>query len=170
MRPALIAFGLLLSACVEEPAPEPAPEPTPAEPEGQRLGVPPALLARAREEASGLSHLTPALQARALEGRIPAAQPGYGALRRDPAAHAEARVALEGRVGLARPAGEHLWIVALMLRRDGERWVDPIYVLSVVPPPDEGAVARAYGWVVGERTIGRHALPLVLAYALVPAA
>ena len=31
-----------------------------------------------------------------------------------------------------------------------------------------GALVRVHGWVVGERTIGRHALPLVLAYAVEP--
>jgi hypothetical protein len=66
-----------------------------------------------------------------------------------------------------RSAGPRLWILALHTRRDGERWRDPLYVLSVVPPrlpPDGGATARIDGWVVGERTIGRHALPLIVAY------
>lgn len=70
-------------------------------------------------------------------------------------------------MGLVRSAGPRLWIMALHTRRDGNAWRDPLYVLSVVPPgvpPDGGATARVDGWVVGERTIGRHPLPLMVAY------
>jgi hypothetical protein len=96
----------------------------------------------------------------------------YAELRAHADAHANERVSYEGNVGLARPAGDHLWIVALQTRRDGERWTDPLYVLSVVHPgvpPAGGVRARVDGWVVGERTIGSHALPLVVAFAIEPA-
>ncbi|HBQ10596.1 MAG TPA: hypothetical protein DEF51_05180 [Myxococcales bacterium] len=171
-----LCLTLLLVACAEEPAPD-APTSAaseserPSDEQGQRLGVPPAQLARARREASGLSHLSPALRRQALAGQDADDQPSYVALRRDADAHADASVHLRGRVGLVRPAGGHLWILALMLRREDAGWRDPLYVLSVVEPdapPEGGALVRVHGWVVGERTIGRHALPLVLAYAVEP--
>jgi hypothetical protein len=64
-----------------------------------------------------------------------------------------------------RPAGENLWILALRTRSEGRAWRDPLYVLSVVRPGLEaGASARIDGFVAGERTIGRHALPLIVAF------
>ena len=174
--PILAGLIALSSACDEPPAPPPeAPAegaPAPAPPgreEGQRLGVPPEQIRRAREEAAGLARLPEALRRQALEGR--AESPTYRALRADPDAHAHEAARFEGRVGLARGAGPGLWILALHTRREGERWIDPLYVLSVVEPgvpPDGGVEATVYGWVVGERRIGRHALPLIVAYAVEP--
>jgi len=59
--------------------------------------------------------------------------------------------------------------MALQTRRDGARWRDPLYVLSVVAPPANIGRARIDGFVVGRRTIGRHALPLIVAFHIEPA-
>lgn len=178
MRALLFAGLLLVLGCTEERATsEAAPEAeVPAEPEaeprdeeGVRLGVPAQTIHRARREALGLERMPESLRRQAIERGRERGSPSYAELRRDPSAHENARVSYEGEVGLARPAGERLWILALRTRQDGERWIDPLYVLSVVPPevPEHGR-ARVDGWVVGERTIGRHALPLVVAFAIEP--
>jgi hypothetical protein len=139
-------------------------EAAPAE-EGVRLGVPSETIHRARLEARGLDRMSEGLRAQALERGRARESPSYAELRAGAEAHRDARVSFEGRVGLVRPAGPGLFIMALSTRRDGERWRDPLYVLSVVPPEiPEGATARIDGWVAGERTIGRHALPLVVAF------
>lgn len=166
--PLLMALGL--AGCAEEPpAPPVVPQEAPRE-EPVRLGVPPETIHRARLEARGLERLSESLRAQALERGRAREEPSYAALRADADAHRDARVSLEGRVGLVRPAGPGLFIMALSTRREGERWRDPLYVLSVVLPPiPEGATARIDGWVVGERTIGRHALPLVVAFHVAPA-
>ncbi len=127
------------------------------------LGVPPEAIHRARLEARGLGRVPESLRAQVLERARETIE--YAELRAHPDAHANERVSYEGNVGLARPAGDRLWIVALQTRADGERWTDPLYVLSVVPPPQIGR-ARIDGWVVGERTIGQHALPLIVAFAV----
>ncbi|HJL16699.1 MAG TPA: hypothetical protein RMH99_13635 [Sandaracinaceae bacterium LLY-WYZ-13_1] len=140
--------------------PEGAGEPT-------RLNVPPRTIHRARREAAGLYRMPSGLRGQVLGQRRAEHETTYTALRADPDAHADEGVSFEGRVGLVRSAGPRLWVMALHTRREGARWTDPLYVLSVVPPqlpPDGGAEARVHGWVVGERTIGRHALPLLVAY------
>ena len=168
-----LAFG-----CAEEPAPAERTEveaevereterPSEEEGEATRLHVPSRLIHRARREASGLSRMPESLRAQTLADRHEEATLSYADLRAEPDGHEERSVSFEGHVGLVRPAGPRLWILALQTRREGERWVDPLYVLSVIPPdlpPDGGASARVVGWVVGERTIGRNALPLILAY------
>lgn len=170
---------LLVAGCHGEPDPPSEPRreapveapveapPPPEDREAVRLGVPPELLHRAREEAAGLERLPASLRQQAIERGRERGSPPYDGLRREIAAHENARVSYEGHVGLVRPAGTGLWILALQTRRDGERWLDPLYVLSVVPPGlprDGGATARIDGWVVGERTIGRNALPLIVAF------
>jgi len=132
-----------------------------------RLHVPPRSIHRARREAAGLARMPETIRRQTLDGRRAEDQPNYDAIRLDAASHEHASVSFEGRVGFVRPAGPDLWILPLFTRQDGERWVDPLYVLSVVPPdvpPEGGAVARVDGWVVGDRTIGQNTLPLVLAY------
>lgn len=177
MRLAWIAASLIaLAGCAEERADEPAAraEAAPREPDDAvHLGAPADLIHRARLEARGLERMPEALRARALaHGRERGTVP-YAELRAHADAHASERVSYEGDVGLARSAGERLWILALRTRRDGERWIDPLYVLSVVPPhvpPVGGVRARIDGWVAGERTIGHHALPLVVAFHVEPLA
>ncbi|HEY8431903.1 MAG TPA: hypothetical protein VIL20_26180 [Sandaracinaceae bacterium] len=170
-----IALALALAGCAEDaqPAPEGVPQhearyaDAPVEAEGVRLGVPPRAIHRARREAEGLARMPESLRRRALERGRERGSPSYAELRRDPSAYEDARVSYEGDVGLVRPAGERLWILALRTRREGDRWTDPLYVLSVVPPGvPERTRARIDGWVVGERTIGRHTLPLVVAFAI----
>lgn len=170
----LVALAIVASGCADDPAPDPPPpearaqqpDEDPAD-ESLRLHVPPRLIHRARREAVGLLRLPDALRAQTLADRRAEQTLDYRTLRAAPDAHEEASVSFEGHVGLVRSAGPRLWILALMTRSDGDRWVDPLYVLSVVPPElptDGGAVARVDGWVVGERTIGQHTLPLVVAY------
>jgi hypothetical protein len=166
---------LLVLGCAQEPVAEPAPEPTPevrveAPPEDAvRLGVPAETIHRARLEARGLARLSASLRGQALESGRTRSSPTYAELRADADAHHDARVSFDGRVGLVRPAGPGLFIIALSTRQDGARWRDPLYVLSVVPPEvPEGGLARVDGWVVGERTIGRHALPLVMVFHVEP--
>ena len=166
----------VLVACAEDPpSAGPPKEPTSGlageaeadSGEATHLGVSAHTLARARREAVGLSRMPPSLRIQTLVRRRQEPQPSYAELRADADAHLDASVSFEGRVGLVRPAGPHLWILALHTRRDGERWVDPLYVLSVLPPrlpADGGARARVDGWAVGPRTIGQHTLPLVVAY------
>lgn len=159
---------VLVLGCAEEPvaplAPPVVQEIAPAE-DGVRLGVPAETIHRARLEARGLDRMSESLRAQALEHGRAREAPSYAELRAGADAHRDVRVSFEGRVGLVRPAGPGLSIVALSIRRDGARWRDPLYVLSVVPTDvPEGAIARFDGWVVGERTIGRHALPLVVAF------
>ncbi len=171
---AVISCALAVVASCTEPAPTDPPSaevaPTtapPAREEAGRLDVPPGLLQRARDEAAGLDRLPASLRQRALERGRERGSPTYESLRRDTAAHEHQRVSYEGHVSFVGPAGAGLSIMALSTRREGERWVDPLYVLSVVPPgvPASGdASARIDGWLVGERTIGRHALPLVVAF------
>lgn len=163
---------LLVLGCAEEVAPveavAPVEEAAPAE-EGVRLGVPAETIHRARLEARGLERMSEGLREQALERGRAREAPSYVELRAGAEAHRDARVSFEGRVGLVRPAGPGLFIVALSTRRDGERWRDPLYVLSVVRPEvREGAIARFDGWVAGERTIGRHTLPLVVAFSVEP--
>lgn len=170
-----IAVCALLSFGCDETPPEPpaeAPEAPPAAPSGEpamRLNVPPRTIHRARREAAGLARMPETIRRQTLESRRAEAQPAYDAIRLDAASHERAGVSFEGRVGFVRPAGDALWILPLFTRRDGERWVDPLYVLSVVRPelPAEGGVvARVDGWVVGDRTIGQNTLPLLVAYAV----
>ena len=178
MRAGWIALALALSACGQEAAPEPEEPPAaeapaePAEEEGAvHLGVPAEAIHRARLEARGLARMTDAIRAQVLERGRANATLDYAELRAHPDRHADARVSFEGRIGLARSAGEQLWILALQTREEGDRWTDPLYVLSVVPaevPAEGGVPARIDGWVVGERTIGRHALPLVVAFSVQP--
>lgn len=151
----------LACACDPEPPPEP---PRVAVEEGRALGVPPGMIDRARREATGLARLTPRLRDEAL-ARHREGAPSYAEVSGDPREGDPA--SFEGQLALIRPAGDRLWILALKTRRDGARWTDPIYVLSVIEPElAEGATARADGWVVGPRRIGRHTLPLVLAYSV----
>lgn len=169
----VLLVALVSMACAGEPV---STEPAVAEPaiaaereEVVHLGVPPGLMTRAREEAAGLGRLPESLRRRALERGRERGSPPYESLRTSTSAHEGARVTYEGRVSLARSAGTGLWILALQTRADAERWRDPLYVLSVVPPglpPEGGARARIDGWVVGARTIGRNTLPLVLAFQL----
>lgn len=174
---ALLMLALLSAGCVDERASAPAPREQQRphrddaeREEAVRLGVPAATIHRARREAVGLDRMPESLRRHALERGRERGSPAYVELRRDPSAHENERVSYEGEVGLAREAGERLWIVALRTRRDDARWTDPLYVLSVVPPNvPEHARARVDGWVVGERTIGRHALPLIVAFAIEPA-
>jgi hypothetical protein len=164
----IVLVVLVLSACEAEPPPSEPPAPAEPVEQGRPLGVPPQMIARARGEAAGLERLPPSLLARALERNREAGSPSYSALARDPSAHAEQHASFEGQLALVRPAGERLWIIALKTRRDGERWTDPVYVLSVVEPGvAEGSVARVDGWVVGPRAIGRNTLPLIVAYSIV---
>ncbi|MBX3270732.1 MAG: hypothetical protein KF729_10745 [Sandaracinaceae bacterium] len=110
--------------------------------------------------------MTPGLRRQTLERRRALEAPSYRALREDASAHVDARASFEGRVDLVRSAGPRLWIFPMMTRADGERWVDPLYVLAVVEPRlPAGAVARVDGWVVGERRIGQYTLPLIVAYS-----
>ncbi len=180
----------LLGAC-GDPAPpvEPEPGPVAGEPapgeqaderqaderqadeeaagEALRLHVPPEQIHGARREAAGLYQLPRALRAQTLATRRAQPAPSYAELRVDADAHARERVSFTGRVGLVRSAGPRLWILALHTRQDGDRWLDPVYVLCPIPPllpHDGGAIATIDGWVVGERTIGEHALPLLVAY------
>ena len=170
---------LVLAGCEEAPAPTPPSESEPAETsetseaegseisEPLRLGVPPRLIARARQEAAGLYRMPRGLRRQALEERAAENAIPYATLRADPDAHAHEGAVFEGRVELVRSAGPRLWIFPLATRRDGERWVDPLYVLSSIPPqlPVDGpSVARVHGFVVGERTIGRNTLPLLVGY------
>lgn len=175
-RPIVIALCALLALACEEAPPEapeaPPDEPPVAAPQGEpamRLHVPPRLIHRGRREAAGLARMPGAIRRQTLEARRDEDQPTYDAIRLDAASHERAGVSFEGRIGFVRPAGDALWILPLFTRRDGERWVDPLYVLSVVPPelPAEGgAVARVDGWIVGDRAIGQNTLPLVLAYSV----
>ncbi len=166
----ILALALVAGACAEDPPPaRPVEPPAPAEeaPEPLRLGVPPRSIARARQEAAGLYRMPAALRRQTLTARRALPAPSYAELVTDADAHASERASFEGRVGFVRSAGPRLWILPLHTRRDGERWVDPIYVLSTIPPllpVDGGAIARIDGWVVGARTIGQTTLPLIVAY------
>ncbi|MEZ4338541.1 MAG: hypothetical protein R3B82_18120 [Sandaracinaceae bacterium] len=178
----VIAIALVAAGCQEDPPPaeppasaaepaeaaEAAEPPTEGEPgEPLRLGVPPRSIARARQEAAGLYRMPAALRRQTLERRRAQPAPSYAALVEDADAHANERASFEGRVAFVRSAGPRLWILPLQTRRDGERWTDPLYVLSTIPPmlPIEGgSIARVDGWVVGARTIGQNNLPLVVAY------
>ncbi|MFK7991536.1 MAG: hypothetical protein AB8I08_36305 [Sandaracinaceae bacterium] len=151
-------------------APEPPDEAAPQE-TGVPLGVPPEQIHRARREVVGLERMPASLRQQTLAARRDPDSPNYAALREDADVHAHAAVRFSGRVGLAQPAGDRLWILALHTRQEGDEWRDPLYVLSVVDPevPADGGVrATVHGWVVGERTIGQHALPLIVAYAVLP--
>lgn len=170
MRRALVIAALVLLACEGEQSAAPASSAPVVEEEGQHLGVPPALIQRARREARGLHRLPPSLREEALV-RNRAGAPSYADLRRDADAHASEPASFEGQIALIRPAGARLWIMALKTRRDGERWTDPLYVLSVIEPTiEEGAIGRVDGWVAGNRTIGRNTLPLIVAYSIAPVA
>lgn len=164
MRGASLIAMLLALGCGQEPTGEDLPVRAPSE-EPTRLHVPPALLERTRREAQGLSRMPESLRRRALEEGRGREMPDYRALWAHAADHTEARVSFRGHVGLVRPAGRDLWIAALLTRREGERWVDPLYVLTVTDATAlQGRVARIDGWVVGERAIGQHTLPLVIAF------
>ena len=129
--------------------------------------MPAELIHEARRESTGLYQLTPALRAQTMASRREEPAPSYAALREDVDAHARERVSFTGRVGLVRSAGPRLCIMALHTRQEGDAWRDPLYVLAVIPPlidPEGGVVATIDGWVVGERTIGQHTLPLIVAY------
>lgn len=170
----LCALGLPLGACDSAPAAPPPEEEADEEEadeqepsEALHLEVPPELIHEARREAAGLYRLPRSLRAQTLAERRAEAGPSYAELRAHPDLHERERVSFTGRVGLVRSAGPRLWIMALHTRRDGERWADPLYVLATIPPlidPDGGVVATIDGWVAGERRIGRHALPLIVAY------
>ncbi len=174
-----LLLALALVGCAEDPAPPAtAAEPAPVEPaeatdeasepgEPLRLNVPPRAIARARQEAAGLYRMPAALRRQTLAARRELPAPTYAELLSDADAHANERASFEGRVAFVRSAGPRLWILPLQTRRDGERWADPLYVLSTIPPmlPVEGgSVARVDGWVVGARTIGQNTLPLIVAY------
>jgi hypothetical protein len=159
----LAILMLALTACA--PDAPPAGEPAQEEERGEALGVPPGMITRARREAQGLVRLRGRLREEAL-ARHRTNPIVYADLRRDPDAHVDEEASFEGQLALSRPAGDRLWIVALKTRRDGERWTDPLFVLSVTEPDREGAIVRIDGWVVGARTIGRNTLPLILAYAI----
>ena len=169
-----LALALALLGGCEDPAPAPSPRPAPPAPvapvEEERalhLEVAPRLIARARREAAGLRRMPPGLREQTLARRAEERGPSYAELRADAEAHAEASVVFDGEVGFIGPAGPRLWIIALQTRRRDERWVDPLYVLSTAEPTfAQGTIARIHAWVVGERTIGRHTLPLVLAYSV----
>lgn len=160
MKRLVLAIALL--ACEEADV---VPEPVAPQEEGEALGVPPEMIPRARREARGLSRMSDRLREEAL-ARHRAVPLAYADLRRDPDSHAGEEASFEGQLALVGPAGENLWIVALKTRRDGARWLDPLYVLSVVDPGEQGRIVRVDGWVVGARRIGRHTLPLVLAYSV----
>lgn len=179
-RSFVIVACVLAIGCSEEPGQSsPAKErpPVSADPAGvdpgeaTHLDVPPHAIARARQEAVGLARMPPSLREQTLARRREEPQPSYAELRADADAHVDASVSFEGRVGLVRPAGPHLWILALHTREREGRWLEPLYVLTVLPPrlpADGGAVARVHGWVVGARTIGRHTLPLIVGYDVEP--
>ncbi|MCB9594622.1 MAG: hypothetical protein H6719_17950 [Sandaracinaceae bacterium] len=176
MKAAWLVAALALTACEPEATPDPpaAAAEAPADPEVSeplRLGVPPRAIARARQEAAGLYRMPTALRLQTLERRRALPAPTYAELRADADAHANERASFEGQVGFVRTAGPRLWILPLLTRRSGEQWVDPLYVLSTIPPmlPFEGGVvARIDGWVVGARTIGQHTLPLIVGYHVQP--
>ncbi|MGE0789955.1 MAG: hypothetical protein AB7S26_30050 [Sandaracinaceae bacterium] len=165
-------FALLLTGgCdgADAPTPvEPPPPPTTDDVEEPlTLGVPPEMIHEARREAAGLYRLPRSLRAHTLEERRAAAAPAYAELLADADAHARERVTFTGEVSLVRSAGPRLWIMVMKTREADARWVDPIYVLATIPPsvpPDGGIVATIDGWVVGEREIGQHTLPLIVAY------
>lgn len=171
MRVAVFPLAIALSVACDEPSVplpvRPAADERPERAEPLHLEVPPRLIARARREAAGLYRMPPALRRQILERRRAERGPSYQELRDDPTAHAHAGASFEGRVGFVRSAGPRLWIMPFHTRRVGDRWVDPIYVLSTIPPQlpiDGGALARIDGFVAGERTIGRNTLPLIVGY------
>lgn len=171
MRAVFVLIVVLPLVACDEPSvatSSPAPPSEPVErPEPLHLEVPPRLIARARQEAAGLYRMPLTLRRQTLERRRAERGPSYEELRADPDAYAHRSASFEGRVGFVRSAGPRLWILPLHTRRAGERWVDPIYVLSSIPPPvpfEGGAIARVDGFVAGERTIGENTLPLIVGY------
>jgi hypothetical protein len=162
---AFLSVAIFALACGEDPTPPPAPAPE----QGIPLGIPPQTIARARREARGLANLPANLRAQTLERGRSRGSPSFAELAGHTETHVDDRVSYAGRVGLVSPAGDRLWIMALQTRRAGDVWTDPLYVLSVVDPAIEaGARARIDGWVVGPRRIGRHTLPLIVAFYVEP--
>ncbi len=166
----VIGVALLTLGACEPEAPSAPPTAPPEAEVGEplRLGVSPHQIARARQEAAGLYRMPRALRVQTLERRRALPAPTYAELRAGADEHARQRASFEGRVAFVRSAGPRLWIFPLQTRPVGDdAWADPIYVLSTIPPQlpfDGGALARVDGWVVGDRTIGRNTLPLVVAY------
>jgi hypothetical protein len=161
---ATVVIAILLASCGEGEAPEQ----NAAEPEQpSHLHVPPITIARARRQALGLSQLPPDGRRTALEQGRARGSPSYTELRANADRLADTRASYAGRVSLVRPAGRRLWIVALMTGEN--RRSDPLYALSVVDPSSlEGRDARVDGWIVGERTVGRYTLPLLVAFYFEP--